>query len=226
MAWVVELNEYMQEFPGYTNGKELQPDDIMDIAEYGVPAMWQQQMVVHGFNLMDHMVSMFVKFCEHLEYAEMEDDSGMKSKTVLKNGSNGAKLHAKSSMEAQSKKKKCKAEPNKEWFCELHGIYGHSTGECKVILAQAKKMWANWEANWGNPNFKKKESKKDVKEELHTMVKDMVGRALKKSYSGKKHKSEDPPEENFNIKEFEREYDLVWRRIWQQIGSRPKSRRI
>ena len=35
------------------------------------------------------------------------------------------------------------------------------------------------------------------------MVEDKVGHALKKSHSGKKRKSEDPPEENFNIEEFE-----------------------
>jgi len=34
--------------------------------------------------------------------------------------------------------------------CEYHGVHGHSTGECKVVLAQAKKMRANWESR-GQP---------------------------------------------------------------------------
>ena len=36
MVRVQEINEYLREFPGYEVGKELQPDDMMDIVEYGV----------------------------------------------------------------------------------------------------------------------------------------------------------------------------------------------
>ena len=201
MARVQEINEYLHEFPGYSPGKELQPDAMMDIVEYGVPAMWQHQMVVHGFDPLDHMVAEFIEFCEQMEYTETEDNTEMKSKADLKNGQNGAKLHAKSSAEAQSKKKKCRAdEEEEEPFCEYHQVYGHSTGECKVVLTQAKKMRANGEAKkgYGYNHYKKSENTK-LKEELHAMVENMVGHALKKSKAGKKCKSD---EENFNIEEF------------------------
>ena len=81
---------------------------------------------------------------------ETEDNTGTKSKADLMNSQNGAKLHAKSSAEAQSKKKKHKAdEEEEEPFCKYHQVYGHSTGQCKVVLTQAKKMQANWEAKKG-----------------------------------------------------------------------------
>ena len=64
MAHVNELNEFLKEFPGFVEGQELQHDEVMDIAEYGVPATWQRAMVVHGFDPLDHTVPEFIEFCE------------------------------------------------------------------------------------------------------------------------------------------------------------------
>ena len=205
MARFVEMNEYLREFPGYEEGKELQADDIMDIAEFGVPATWQRQMVVHGFDPLDHTVAEFVEFCERMEYTETESDgksNGQKAKTDPKEPNDG-KSHAKSSAEASYKKKrKVRVDDEDEKYCEYHQVYGHSTGECKVVLAQAKKMRSNWEAKKGYGYQYPKKNEKSQKQELNSMVEDMVGRALKKSMSGKKRKSD--KEVSFNIEEFEK----------------------
>lgn len=208
MARVTELNEYLREFPGYEQGKELGADCIMDIAEYAVPATWQRQMVVHGFDPLDHTVAEFVEFCERMEFTEETEDTGTKSKATAKQGSNGAVTGpAKSSEKARKKKRKSydNSSDEEEPFCELHG-YGqnHKTGKCRVLLAQAKKMRANYEAKRSKGyHYYKKQEKNKEKEELRTMVEDMVDRSLKKSKSGKKRKKEDPPEDNLNVEEFE-----------------------
>ena len=65
-------------------------------------------------------------------------------------------------------------------------------------------MRANWETKRGYgynyPKNSKSQDKKD-KEDLHSLVQDMVKRELKQSVSGKKRKQE--KEDNFNIEEFE-----------------------
>ena len=43
----------------------------------------------------------------------------------------------------QNKKRKFQ---DREKFCEYHNTTGHDTGECKVMIAQAKRMRATWEA--------------------------------------------------------------------------------
>jgi len=177
----------------------------MDIAEYGVPATWQRQMIIHGFDPLNHTVAEFVEFCERMEYAEADgSNDGTKSKTDSKNGKNGAKSPAKSSDEGHNKKKRKSHSDDDEAFCEYHKIYGHSTGECRNVLQQIKKMRANWETKRGYgynyPKNSKSQDKKE-KEDLHSLVQDMVKRELKQSVSGKKRKQE--KEDNFNIEEFE-----------------------
>jgi len=138
MVDVNELNEFLKEFPGFVEGQELQHDEIMDIAEYGVPATWQRAMVVHGFNPLDHTVPGFIEFCEQMEFSEAQESTeGTKSKTTSKKGKNGATLHAKSSEEAQSNK--CRFS-DEEKYCKYHKVHGHDTGECKAVLSQVKKM--------------------------------------------------------------------------------------
>ena len=100
----------------------------------------------------------------------------MKPKTSSKNGNNNSKSGAKSTERGN---KKCKFNDDEKW-CELHQTYGHSTGECKVVLAQAKRMSATWEAggknNGGNSSATHKNSKGKffTRKELHEMVSDSV----------------------------------------------------
>ena len=58
---------------------------------------------------------------------------------------------------------------NEEKFCEYHQVHGHDTGECKVVLAQAKRMRATWDSRSSNVPRKtfsnKTWTKNDKKEE-------------------------------------------------------------
>ena len=92
--------------------------------------------------------------------------------------------------------KKHKFNDDEKW-CELHQTYRHSTGECKVILAQAKRMHAMWEAgrknNHGDSSVTQHNSKDKsfTRKELHELVSDSVTRAIKDATSGKKCKKDE-----------------------------------
>ena len=112
-----------------------------------MPAVWQKQIVLHGFEPLEHGTPEFTKFCECMEYPKVKDspknNSGLNAKTMSKTGS-WMKLSLKSnpSREASS----CSNKHKPEAYCEYHGTYGHSTSECKVMLAQAKCMRGMWES--------------------------------------------------------------------------------
>ena len=82
-------------------------------------------------------------------------------------------------------------------------MYGHEHWKCRTVLQQIKKMRANWETkrDYGYNYPKNPKSQDKKKEDLHSLVQDMVKRELKQSVSGKKRKQE--KEDNFNIEEFE-----------------------
>eukprot|EP00957_Ditylum_brightwellii_P112212 8555171-Ditylum_brightwellii.AAC.1 len=54
-AWaarVKELNGYLKDFPDLngTATQPLNPDELMDILEFGVPASWRREFTVQGFD--------------------------------------------------------------------------------------------------------------------------------------------------------------------------------
>eukprot|EP00957_Ditylum_brightwellii_P081587 6207084-Ditylum_brightwellii.AAC.1 len=76
VAWVLELNEYLKDFPAH-NGNQVQPldkDKIMDILEYGVPASWCREFNVQGFDPVVQGLNTFVEFCTCLELCEPSAD--------------------------------------------------------------------------------------------------------------------------------------------------------
>lgn len=66
-------------------------------------------------------------------------------------------------------------------WCELHQTDTHDTGECKVLLEQAKRMRGVWETNKGNPNFRKTKPdfRKGFREEVNALVVNAVSQAFK-----------------------------------------------
>ena len=67
---VFELNNFLTRFPG-TGTPEVRPnkmddDEIKEIAEYGIPYQWQQQMRVLNFNLTEKTVPEFIDFYKRL----------------------------------------------------------------------------------------------------------------------------------------------------------------
>eukprot|EP00957_Ditylum_brightwellii_P079883 6075636-Ditylum_brightwellii.AAC.1 len=54
-AWVAqvkELNRYLKDFPDHngTPTQPLDPDELMDILEFEVPASWRREFTVQGFD--------------------------------------------------------------------------------------------------------------------------------------------------------------------------------
>jgi len=48
----------------------LPEDEILDIAEFVVPATWQKTMVLQHFAPTSHTVNKLIEFCKRLEFAE------------------------------------------------------------------------------------------------------------------------------------------------------------
>ena len=140
---LVEINEYLTYFPPFNQENKLPVEELMDIAEFAVPSQWQKAMVLHGFDPTEHTPSEFVEFGERLEYAEAGTTNQPKAegKNDAKHGNN--EISRESRTRFQNKKRKFQ---DREKFCEYHNTTGHDTGECKVMIAQAKRMRATWEA--------------------------------------------------------------------------------
>ena len=157
MARLTEINGYLKQFPPEEANQELPADELMDIAEYAVPATWQRQMMVQGFDAIVHTPGDFVEFCERLEHIEnMEKPKAMKSQADQKGGKKGGLSRAKSSAGGNNPKengnRKRMFSRTGKW-CEYHLTDSHDTSECKVVLAQIKRMRLVQDANKVNPNY-------------------------------------------------------------------------
>ena len=156
---LMEINSYLPHFPvkdGEEAAKSLPKEEIMDILLFGIPNSWQKKIVELGFDSIAHTPQEFVEVCERISYGE-SNDNGQKAKTKQDAGNKGAKLQPNSSRKNSNKKSN-----NSEKYCPLHKTYGHDANECKVLLAQAKKMSAAWEAG-GNTNYKKQKQEFQAK---------------------------------------------------------------
>ena len=219
VACFEEQNNYLAEYPGGNQNSCFALDEVMDILEFGLPATWQKLFRLHDFNPVTHTMDEFVEFCERLEYAEVEPaNANMKGRgqNDSKSHKNGVKEHAKSTGSGSNNNKKREA---KKW-CIYHETDLHDTGECKVILSQAKKMRGTWETAraakkpYGTSNNKtwkrndsSSDSNKKSKEEMHEIINKAVTRALKDS---KKRKAEEPSGEQYNMEEkLEEDFDLL-----------------
>jgi hypothetical protein len=145
MNRLVKINEYLPLFPPFSNNGKLSIEEIMVIAEFATPSQWQKAMVFYGFNPTKRTPLKFVEFCKRLEYAKVGNHNQPKAKgqNNLKNVNDGKSQASKTHNNNSQGKRE-------DSYCEYHGVHGHSTGECKVVLAQAKKMRANWESR-GQP---------------------------------------------------------------------------
>ena len=61
-ARFLELNSYLKRFPPFIGEKNMLPDDeVLEHAEFLIPNLWQQQMVLHNFNAASCMLDLFNK---------------------------------------------------------------------------------------------------------------------------------------------------------------------
>eukprot|EP00957_Ditylum_brightwellii_P117863 8991285-Ditylum_brightwellii.AAC.1 len=64
VAQVSELKRYPKDFPIHNRNK-IQPFDdyeLLDILEYGVPALWHIEFTIQGFDPVDQGLRKFVEF--------------------------------------------------------------------------------------------------------------------------------------------------------------------
>ena len=154
-----EINNYLVHFPVKDDepaAASLPKEEMMDIFLFGIPNSWQKKIVELGFDSISHTPQEFVEICERISYGETIED-GQKAKPKQNAGPKGAKLQPNSSRKNFSKRS-----DNSQKFCPLHKTHGHDANECKVLLAQAKKMSAAWEAG-GASNYKKQKTEFQAK---------------------------------------------------------------
>jgi hypothetical protein len=60
----VEINNDLVYFPGADGNSKLSEDELLDIFEYSIPATWQNTMVMHDFDPINHSVAEMIEFCE------------------------------------------------------------------------------------------------------------------------------------------------------------------
>ena len=208
VARVNELDSYLELFPPFGQ-QQRQPEDVLkDIFEFGVPNRWQNYMTLQGFDPLEHTVSEFVEFCERLELTEdtINDKNGPSAKTDSKSSSHGTKSSPKSSGAGATPNSNHKRKATDK-FCEYHQVYGHDTGECKVVLAQARKMRASWETAHGkyasHDNKRRKIAPTATKptQELNVLVEQALKRALTSAKSQKSKMTSN--EEHLTVDDFE-----------------------
>ena len=149
MTRLTELNDYLTDFPNPSatvTATKFSDHELTDIATNAIPNSWIKAMTYHDFDPLIHTPTEFTSFCERIEHVEdMSNAQETKSHTESKTSGNG-KVHSRS----QNGKRKSRSNTNSgqsgKW-CELHKTNSHNTGECKTLLAQAKKMRGAWEAS-------------------------------------------------------------------------------
>ena len=70
VATVVERCNDLKYFPDYMATDKFNDDELCNIVKFGSPPVWQNMMLIQGFNITDHTLDELVKFCEHLESVE------------------------------------------------------------------------------------------------------------------------------------------------------------
>ena len=201
-----EMNAYLKEFPPFKENQGLPDDEIMDIAEFAVPSTWQKTMIMHGFNPTAAAPSEFVEFGKRIEFSEPPTKDDQKDRAESKTGNKGGKDRAKSSARGEHNNTSTKKRKASMW-CEYHQTDSHDTGDCKVMIAQAKKMRGTWEASrektytrTSSSNDSGKDSRttwKPKRQESHQAdLKEMMQETFKEMFA-QQHKME-----NFNVEDF------------------------
>ena len=200
MTRLMELNEYLARFPapGETvAAKKFEDHELTDIAANAIPNSWRKTMAMHDFDPLIHPPTEFTQFCERIQFAEgISPHSERAAHTESSTGSTGGKSCAENTKE-KAKHKKRTATSGK--WCEYHQTDSHNTGECKVVLAQAKKMRQTFESSQGKTSYSRpsnshhdnnkksvswqKNTKENYAAELTTILGKMINQVAEKGKS-------------------------------------------
>lgn len=232
-ARLQEINQMLSEFPpAFSISQRIPDEDFVEVVEYGIPNSWRTKMAEHGFVPVNHSLAEIIEFCNKMEYAEEmtgknvsqnKGKTGQHAEADQNGGENnsGVILHAKNPRGGSQKRRERHvsfAESDGKDGCALHtNATDHTTGECRVLLGQAKKMRGVWEAqprerngkqrqyNNNNNNTHRGNQTKTYSGDIHTLlaqierVKESVQKALQqqKTTNGKR-KNRDEREVNLD----------------------------
>ena len=166
----------LSEFPpAFSKIQRFSDEDFVEVVEYGIPHSWRTKMAEHGFVPVNHSIAEIIKFCNKMEYAEEmtgrnnsqnnqnNRKTGQHAKANSASGETltGALLHVKTPQRVSKKRWEHHtsfAESNGSNQCALHQkVTDHTMGECCVLLGQAKKMRALWDAQPKDKNSNKRQ---------------------------------------------------------------------
>ena len=151
-------------------------------------------MILQDFDPQAHTIDEFVAFCQRLEATESEPVPPKEDKPKR------SRDNEKSEEQKHSAKhnKKHKKNNGKKW-CPLHEDDSHDISECRVLLAQAEKMKANWKTQQQlapRKPYGVKGQRKDGQQELNAMVNQLAEQKLA-SFTKKRKKGNDASYEAF-----------------------------
>jgi hypothetical protein len=146
-ARLQELNAYLAKFPTTAPGQpapdKLDDDEIVDIMEFGVPRSWQRKMVEHDFDAMTSSIASFIDFCDRMESIGATDEGQTKNGGHKKEGSSQKTPPQKKGGD----RKRLRTTSGEGNHCLIHGYTGpngHTSEQCKVLMAQANELRENW----------------------------------------------------------------------------------
>ena len=202
-----ELNKYLESFPPYNENQKLPDDELLEHFEFAIPNAWQKQMVLQGFNTLEHTTEEFVEFCEQLEF----------SKDFIVQPNNGQKATTRTGVRNTGSRQSAAKTPSKrklDKFCLYHGMNStHVSDECRVLIDQAEKLAQshknvgsgkyarNHEKNHEKPQKSNSDKKKTMQSFKTEIVKEVVEFFNKQGARGNKKRRVMNMEE-FNMEEF------------------------
>lgn len=198
IARVNEINGYLKLFPPFEQDQSLPDDEVLDLLEFAVPQTWQKQFWLQGFDPLEHTIREFTEFCERLEFTEDLYDTAHRGTKRTRSGHDPRgmeKRHSQVKRPANSNHK----QPSK--WCEYHKTGSHSTGECKIMLAQAQKMRAAWDnrSERTKPNNVVKNNKKSQED-----INAIIGKAVKEAiHAERRPKKPEPKPSDEQLDDFE-----------------------
>ena len=154
------VNRYFRFFPGRT--PILPDDEVVEVILSGTPHKWQTELHRIGFRyetattqyLRDKLERL--EHCEHLSgEAPSQKRQGQQGQQESSGSHNGNA--ARTQRGSRGKRGRNNGQSNGDKVpCMLHGTTDHTTEECKVLKAQAKRMRASWDTNRPIGSSKKK----------------------------------------------------------------------
>ena len=82
IACVIEINNYLEEFPPLITGgnaTKLPYNELLDLLEFGIPIKWQRQIQVQNFEPTSKTLRKLQDFCKRLESAFDDPPANNKS---------------------------------------------------------------------------------------------------------------------------------------------------